>query len=95
MFESRLKLQVATLSFCMPCGLLFTCVTVVVLLLLLGIPQVGSAFNPNSRGLRELQTIASPPIQDHLFQVNNFQALDKLRETLQKNIFAIEGIVVC
>ncbi|KAG5854714.1 hypothetical protein ANANG_G00040720 [Anguilla anguilla] len=52
---------------------------------------VGRAFIPNSQGLRELQIIASRPTADHLFSVANFQALDKLRETLQKNIFAIEG----
>uniref|UniRef100_A0A8C9V961 VWFA domain-containing protein n=1 Tax=Scleropages formosus TaxID=113540 RepID=A0A8C9V961_SCLFO len=51
---------------------------------------VGSAFRqPNAR--QELETIASKPIDSHLFRVDNFQALDKLRDTLQKNIFAIEG----
>ncbi|KAJ8364336.1 hypothetical protein SKAU_G00131670 [Synaphobranchus kaupii] len=52
---------------------------------------VGQAFNANSEGLHELQIIASSPTADHLFKVDNFQALDKLRDTLQKNIFAIEG----
>ncbi|KAJ8245864.1 hypothetical protein GJAV_G00261130 [Gymnothorax javanicus] len=52
---------------------------------------VGNAFNHGSQGRRELEMIASSPINDHLFKVDNFQALDKLRETLQKNIFAIEG----
>ncbi|KAJ8284263.1 hypothetical protein COCON_G00031130 [Conger conger] len=52
---------------------------------------VGKAFNPSSQGLTELQIIASKPTRDHLFKVDNFNALDKLRDTLQKNIFAIEG----
>ncbi|XP_036392493.1 integrin alpha-M-like [Megalops cyprinoides] len=52
---------------------------------------VGTAFNPSSRGRRELEIIASTPTEKHLFSVRNFQALDKLREDLQKNIFAIEG----
>uniref|UniRef100_A0A8C9VI23 VWFA domain-containing protein n=1 Tax=Scleropages formosus TaxID=113540 RepID=A0A8C9VI23_SCLFO len=54
---------------------------------------VGSAFQqPNAR--QELETIASKPTDSHLFRVDNFQALDELRDTLQKNIFAIEGTVV-
>uniref|UniRef100_A0A8C9T5D1 VWFA domain-containing protein n=1 Tax=Scleropages formosus TaxID=113540 RepID=A0A8C9T5D1_SCLFO len=54
---------------------------------------VGSAFRqPNAR--QELETIASKPTDSHLFRVDNFQALDELRDTLQKNIFAIEGTVV-
>ncbi|MFT7814799.1 integrin alpha-X-like [Arapaima gigas] len=54
---------------------------------------VGSAFDyPNARS--ELETIASKPTPSHMFRVDNFQALDKLRDTLQKNIFAIEGTAV-
>ncbi|XP_036401823.1 integrin alpha-M-like [Megalops cyprinoides] len=52
---------------------------------------VGQSFNPNSQGRAELETIASKPTVNHLFPVSSFQALDKLRDTLQKNIFAIEG----
>uniref|UniRef100_A0A8C9SC10 VWFA domain-containing protein n=1 Tax=Scleropages formosus TaxID=113540 RepID=A0A8C9SC10_SCLFO len=51
---------------------------------------VGSAFQEPS-AMQELETIASKPTNSHLFRVDNFQALDKLRDTLQKNIFAIEG----
>ncbi|KAI1896328.1 hypothetical protein AGOR_G00093650 [Albula goreensis] len=52
---------------------------------------VGNAFRPYSQGRLELELIASKPTVKHMFQVNNFQALDNLKETLEKNIFAIEG----
>lgn len=52
--------------------------------------QVGNAFHkPQSR--RELDTIASKPAGDHVFQVDNFEALNTIRNQLQEKIFAIEG----
>lgn len=39
-------------------------------------------------------TIASAPPDNHLFQVQNFNALEKIRETLQEKIFSIEGTVL-
>uniref|UniRef100_UPI0037E8A9C6 integrin alpha-M n=1 Tax=Semicossyphus pulcher TaxID=241346 RepID=UPI0037E8A9C6 len=51
---------------------------------------VGSAFNsPKARA--ELNTIASSPSVDHVFKVQNFGALEKIRQTLQEKIFSIEG----
>ncbi|KAG8009159.1 Integrin alpha-M [Nibea albiflora] len=51
---------------------------------------VGSAFD--SRGAkRELETIASSPSNEHVFQVGNFAALETIRNNLQEKIFAIEG----
>ncbi|XP_021517702.1 integrin alpha-M [Meriones unguiculatus] len=51
---------------------------------------VGSAFTKdNSR--EELNTIASKPARDHVFQVNNFEALKTIQNQLQEKIFAIEG----
>uniref|UniRef100_A0A8I6A686 Integrin subunit alpha D n=1 Tax=Rattus norvegicus TaxID=10116 RepID=A0A8I6A686_RAT len=51
---------------------------------------VGNAFHkPQSR--RELDTIASKPAGDHVFQVDNFEALNTIRNQLQEKIFAIEG----
>ncbi|XP_048868867.1 integrin alpha-M-like isoform X2 [Brienomyrus brachyistius] len=51
---------------------------------------VGNAFQ-DARGRQELTTIASLPTVDHLFRVNDFQALDNLRGTLEKSIFSVEG----
>ncbi|XP_043943004.1 integrin alpha-M-like [Protopterus annectens] len=51
---------------------------------------VGNAFNVNS-AYRELVTIASKPEKEFLFKVENFDALTKLRSTLEQKIFAIEG----
>jgi hypothetical protein len=51
---------------------------------------VGNAFNkPQSR--RELDTIASKPAGEHVFQVDNFEALNTIQNQLQEKIFAIEG----
>uniref|UniRef100_A0A8C0ZVN1 VWFA domain-containing protein n=1 Tax=Castor canadensis TaxID=51338 RepID=A0A8C0ZVN1_CASCN len=51
---------------------------------------VGHAFS--SVGSRqELNTIASKPPRDHVFQVNNFEALKTIQNQLQEKIFAIEG----
>ncbi|XP_034364175.1 integrin alpha-M isoform X2 [Arvicanthis niloticus] len=51
---------------------------------------VGNAFHkPGSR--RELSTIASKPAVDHVFQVDNFEALKTIQNQLQEKIFAIEG----
>uniref|UniRef100_A0A673URF8 Integrin subunit alpha M n=1 Tax=Suricata suricatta TaxID=37032 RepID=A0A673URF8_SURSU len=51
---------------------------------------VGSAFN-NQRHLEELRTIASKPSRDHVFRVDNFEALKTIQDQLQEKIFAIEG----
>nr|XP_023652302.1 integrin alpha-M-like isoform X3 [Paramormyrops kingsleyae] len=51
---------------------------------------VGNAFH-DLTALQELRTIASNPTENHLFRVNDFQALDNLRDTLEKSIFSIEG----
>ncbi|XP_034525440.1 integrin alpha-M [Ailuropoda melanoleuca] len=51
---------------------------------------VGEAFdNPKHR--EELNTIASKPARDHVFRVNNFEALKTIQNQLQEKIFAIEG----
>ncbi|XP_044513468.1 integrin alpha-M-like [Gracilinanus agilis] len=51
---------------------------------------VGRAFNtPSAR--QELRTIASQPSQEHVFQVDNFDALRNIQNQLQEKIFAIEG----
>ncbi|GAB1292756.1 Integrin alpha-M [Apodemus speciosus] len=39
----------------------------------------------------ELDTIASKPAGDHVFQVDNFEALNTIQNQLQEKIFAIEG----
>ncbi|XP_065715618.1 integrin alpha-X [Patagioenas fasciata] len=51
---------------------------------------VGGAFR-DAEALRELQTIASPPPAQHVFRVDNFQALRGIQQQLQDQIFAIEG----
>ncbi|XP_061613047.1 integrin alpha-M-like isoform X1 [Phyllopteryx taeniolatus] len=51
---------------------------------------VGSAFE-KQKAKRELNTIASSPSTKHVFQVQNFNALDAIQQTLQDSIFAIEG----
>ncbi|KAG7227828.1 hypothetical protein INR49_013622 [Caranx melampygus] len=51
---------------------------------------VGNAFSTYS-AKNELETIASKPTSDHMFQVENFQALEKIKQTLQDKIFSIEG----
>ncbi|XP_072568789.1 integrin alpha-M-like [Paramormyrops kingsleyae] len=51
---------------------------------------VGGAFHYES-AQQELKTIASNPTENHLFRVNDFQALDNLRASLEKSIFSIEG----
>uniref|UniRef100_A0A8C8AU78 VWFA domain-containing protein n=1 Tax=Otus sunia TaxID=257818 RepID=A0A8C8AU78_9STRI len=51
---------------------------------------VGSAFvDPAAE--EELRTIASKPSEDHVFQVDNFDALQGIQNQLQEKIFAIEG----
>uniref|UniRef100_UPI00358ECC50 integrin alpha-M-like isoform X2 n=1 Tax=Myxine glutinosa TaxID=7769 RepID=UPI00358ECC50 len=40
---------------------------------------------------RQLETIASKPIENHLFLISNYRALAKILHKLQKNIFIIEG----
>lgn len=49
---------------------------------------VGDAFN-NDRAKNELDTIAST--KENVFQVESFNALDKIRQTLQAKLFSIEG----
>ncbi|XP_051852348.1 integrin alpha-M-like [Antechinus flavipes] len=51
---------------------------------------VGSAFR-NPSAYQELHTIASDPTQEHVFQVDNFDALKNIQNQLQEKIFAIEG----
>uniref|UniRef100_A0A667X2I5 Integrin, alpha M (complement component 3 receptor 3 subunit) n=1 Tax=Myripristis murdjan TaxID=586833 RepID=A0A667X2I5_9TELE len=51
---------------------------------------VGSAFSQSS-AKRELELIASSPKSDHVFKVNNFDALSIISGSLQDRIFAIEG----
>ncbi|XP_074063288.1 integrin alpha-M-like [Macrotis lagotis] len=51
---------------------------------------VGRAFATSS-SQKELNTIASEPVKDHVFQVNNFEALKNIQNQLQEKIFAIEG----
>ncbi|XP_049653060.1 integrin alpha-X, partial [Accipiter gentilis] len=51
---------------------------------------VGSAF-VDADAVEELRTIASKPSEDHVFQVNNFDALQGIQNQLQDKIFAIEG----
>uniref|UniRef100_A0A4X2KWH2 Integrin subunit alpha M n=1 Tax=Vombatus ursinus TaxID=29139 RepID=A0A4X2KWH2_VOMUR len=51
---------------------------------------VGRAFR-TSTARQELRTIASNPPQEHIFQVDNFEALRNIQNQLQEKIFAIEG----
>ncbi|XP_036889539.1 integrin alpha-M isoform X1 [Sturnira hondurensis] len=51
---------------------------------------VGDAFN-SFKSREELNTIASKPARDHVFRVNNFEALKTIQNQLQEKIFAIEG----
>ncbi|XP_070963133.1 integrin alpha-M isoform X1 [Oncorhynchus clarkii lewisi] len=51
---------------------------------------VGGAFS-SSTARKELETIASSPPRNHMFQVGSFQALDQIKDTLQNSIFPIEG----
>ncbi|XP_008060254.1 integrin alpha-M [Carlito syrichta] len=51
---------------------------------------VGDAFY-SAKSREELNTIASKPARDHVFQVNNFEALKTIQDQLQEKIFAIEG----
>ncbi|XP_068524807.1 LOW QUALITY PROTEIN: integrin alpha-D-like, partial [Anas acuta] len=51
---------------------------------------VGDAFR-DPAAAAELQTIASAPPEDHIFRVDNFDALQGIQNQLQEKIFAIEG----
>ncbi|XP_004439589.1 PREDICTED: integrin alpha-M [Ceratotherium simum simum] len=51
---------------------------------------VGDAFN-SEKSRQELNTIASKPSRDHVFRVNNFEALKTIQNQLQEKIFAVEG----
>ncbi|XP_053118726.1 integrin alpha-X-like isoform X2 [Hemicordylus capensis] len=51
---------------------------------------VGKVFS-NPEAIQELNTIASEPSSDHVFRVDNFDALKDIQNRLQDKIFAIEG----
>uniref|UniRef100_A0A8C3FWT0 VWFA domain-containing protein n=1 Tax=Chrysemys picta bellii TaxID=8478 RepID=A0A8C3FWT0_CHRPI len=51
---------------------------------------VGQAFSSAAAQL-ELQEIASQPSNEHVFRVDNFDALQGIQNQLQEKIFAIEG----
>ncbi|XP_053883486.1 integrin alpha-D-like isoform X2 [Malaclemys terrapin pileata] len=51
---------------------------------------VGDAFYQHS-AQQELREIASNPTDEHIFQVNDFDALRGIQNQLQEKIFAIEG----
>uniref|UniRef100_A0A8C4VQ44 VWFA domain-containing protein n=1 Tax=Gopherus evgoodei TaxID=1825980 RepID=A0A8C4VQ44_9SAUR len=51
---------------------------------------VGDAFS-QYHAQRELHEIASNPTDEHIFQVNDFDALQGIQNQLQEKIFAIEG----
>ncbi|CAM4706536.1 unnamed protein product [Leuciscus chuanchicus] len=51
---------------------------------------VGNAFTID-KAIKELAIIASLPTNNHVFKVNNFDALESIREKLKENIIAIEG----
>ncbi|MXQ89876.1 hypothetical protein E5288_WYG014056 [Bos mutus] len=51
---------------------------------------VGSAFR-YKKSLKELIDIASTPSEEHVFQVENFDALRDIQKQLKEKIFAIEG----
>ncbi|KAG9267405.1 integrin alpha-M-like [Astyanax mexicanus] len=51
---------------------------------------VGNAFN-NEDAEKELNTIASDPPSEYKFKVDSFSVLNRIKETLEKNIIAIEG----
>ncbi|KAM6449060.1 integrin alpha-X-like [Liasis olivaceus] len=51
---------------------------------------VGSAFS-TTKVQQELKDIASEPDDEHVFKVNNFNALKSIQDQLQNKIFAIEG----
>ncbi|KAG6923913.1 integrin alpha M [Chelydra serpentina] len=51
---------------------------------------VGNAFSSDT-AQRELREIASEPTNEHIFRVDNFDALQGIQSQLQDKIFAIEG----
>ncbi|XP_065450308.1 integrin alpha-D-like isoform X4 [Chrysemys picta bellii] len=51
---------------------------------------VGQAFS-SAAAQQELQEIASEPTDEHVFRVDNFDALQGIQNQLQEKIFAIEG----
>uniref|UniRef100_A0A7N9CHL3 Integrin subunit alpha X n=1 Tax=Macaca fascicularis TaxID=9541 RepID=A0A7N9CHL3_MACFA len=51
---------------------------------------VGSAFQ-NRNSWKELNDIASKPSQEHIFKVEDFDALKDIQNQLKEKIFAIEG----
>lgn len=51
---------------------------------------MGLAFQ-NTRSWKELNDIASKPSHEHIFKVENFDALRDIQNQLKEKIFAIEG----
>ncbi|XP_076123284.1 integrin alpha-X-like [Alosa pseudoharengus] len=51
---------------------------------------VGNAFNSHS-AQNELRSIASSPASEYMFKVDSFEALNKISNTLENSIIAIEG----
>lgn len=51
---------------------------------------MGSAFQGIS-SRKELDDIASKPSTEHVFRVDNFDALREIQNQLKEKIFAIEG----
>ncbi|XP_062456916.1 integrin alpha-X-like [Rhea pennata] len=51
---------------------------------------VGSAFSQRN-AVAELHAIASAPAEEHVFRVDNFNALQGIQRQLEEKIFAIEG----
>lgn len=55
--------------------------------------KVGDAFNKQS-ALGELRSIASSPQSDHMFKVDTFESLDRIRNQLKKRITNTEGMKI-
>uniref|UniRef100_A0AAZ1XG38 VWFA domain-containing protein n=1 Tax=Oreochromis aureus TaxID=47969 RepID=A0AAZ1XG38_OREAU len=53
---------------------------------------VGDAFD-KTEAKQELSTIASSPSEKHVFEVQNFDALEEIRQNLQDKIFPIEASI--
>uniref|UniRef100_A0A3B1IX83 Integrin, alpha M (complement component 3 receptor 3 subunit), tandem duplicate 2 n=1 Tax=Astyanax mexicanus TaxID=7994 RepID=A0A3B1IX83_ASTMX len=53
---------------------------------------VGDAFT-NENAEKELNTIASDPPSEYIFKVDSFSVLNRIKETLEKNIIAIEEVL--
>ncbi|XP_076121691.1 matrilin-1-like [Alosa pseudoharengus] len=53
---------------------------------------VGGAWSSQS-SQNELKSIASKPESEHTFQVTNFEGLTRIRESLEKKILTVQGVV--